>query len=316
VIREDDGTLTMTYHRLSGPSYIAQSSDDGATWDPLMTQVSNGTAALPRLVKRAFDGLYVVTYQTGSSSVDIWSKASGDPYDWNVPQNPLSTAINSHDPGPMVLKGGIFLVTYAQQVASVFDLHFRTSRDGVNWSAETRITEFATKYDTQPHPLAGYTPGEVMLFWSHQESASAYVDHDLWLNPELAIPLPLIVDEDRIVYSSGGTVNFSLDAGQSNGNRNYLLLGSVTGTAPGYPLPGGMARLPLNWDPFTDLVLSFLNTALFSSFMGKLDASGTAAAQLNAPPLPSVAQGVVMYFAYALNNPFDYTSNPVSVMID
>ena len=62
-------------------------------------------------MKRATDGLYVVTYQTGSTSVDIWSKASKDPYDWNVPQNPLSTAINSHDPGPIVLKGGTILVT-------------------------------------------------------------------------------------------------------------------------------------------------------------------------------------------------------------
>ena len=39
-----------------------------------------------------------------------------------------------------------------------------------------------------------------------------------------------------------------------------------------------------------------------------------AAAQLNAPPVPGY-DGVVMYYAYCCNSPFDYVSNPVEVLI-
>ena len=122
-------------------------------------------------------------------------------------------------------------------------------------------------------------------------------------------------DVDFVPAQTGGTVNFKLQAGAGNAGRNYIMLGSVTGTSPGFPLPGGLAVMPLNWDPFTDLVLAFLNTPIFSSFLGGLDATGAAAAQLNAPPLPPAAVGLIMDFAYALNKPFDCASNPVSIRI-
>jgi len=190
VIREADGTLTMTYHRLSGPSYIAQSADDGVTWDTLRTQVSVGNAALPRLAKRESDGLYLVTYQVnpGGNNLDINSKTSTDPYDWSGPQYPLSTAINSHDSQPIVLEDGAFLVTYASTPISYFDLFYRTSCDGHTWSDGVQVTTDPSRYDTQPHPLLAGTPGYVLLTWSHQASTDPYVDHDVWINTGLVIP--------------------------------------------------------------------------------------------------------------------------------
>jgi hypothetical protein len=125
----------------------------------------------------------------------------------------------------------------------------------------------------------------------------------------------LTVDTNEIHQGAGGTVSFTIDAGVDHANRNYLMLGSVTGTEPGTPLPGGYATLPLNWDPFTDLVLSLLNTPVFSSFMGMLDGMGTGSAHILSPALPSSTIGVVMHFAYCLNNPFDAVSNPVEVDI-
>ena len=120
---------------------------------------------------------------------------------------------------------------------------------------------------------------------------------------------------DFIPAQTGGIVDFKLDAGPGNAGRNYILLGSVTGTVPGFPLPGGLATLPINWDPFTDFVLVFINTPVFFNFLGQLDANGQALAILNAPPLPANAIGVIMDFAYALNNPWDCASNPVTVRI-
>jgi hypothetical protein len=50
------------------------------------------------------------------------------------------------------------------------------------------------------------------------------------------------------------------------------------------------------------------------NFLGTLDGSGTATAQLNVPA-GSGATGLTMHFAYALNNPWDFVSNPVAVEI-
>lgn len=198
VIREENGDLTMVYHRLSGPSYLARSVDDGVTWDTLMTQVSNGNAQLPRLAKRERDGLYLVTYQVGSSDLDLFAKVTSDPYDWSDPQIPVSTAINTHDSQPMVLEDGTFLVPFARQVASVFDLFYRTSCDGVHWSEEVQVTDDPAHYDTQPHPLLRGALGDVILTWSHQESVSPYQDHDVWVNNDIQVEAALSGSEKRV----------------------------------------------------------------------------------------------------------------------
>jgi hypothetical protein len=88
----------------------------------------------------------------------------------------------------------------------------------------------------------------------------------------------------------------------------------VSGTDPGTPLPGGITTLPLNWDVFTDFVIALINTPVFLNFLGTLDVTGCAAAQMNAPPIPGFS-GVTMHYAYALNNPWDFVSNPVAIEI-
>jgi hypothetical protein len=127
---------------------------------------------------------------------------------------------------------------------------------------------------------------------------------------------PLLVDVYTVSESTGGAVNFNLIAGTENALRNYILLGSVTGTSPGTPLPGGIVTLPLNWDSFTDFVFALMNTPVFMNFMGALDSFGNGAAQLNAPgPLPPGTKGITLSFAYALNNTWNFVSNPVSIDI-
>jgi hypothetical protein len=114
--------------------------------------------------------------------------------------------------------------------------------------------------------------------------------------------------------SAGGSVHFVLEAGTANGNRPYLIFGSLSGTAPGIPLPRG-AVLPITWDLFTDRVLADVNTPVFSGFMGALDAQGSASAALNVfTPIPGAA-GITMSFAYALALPVDLASCPVNVRI-
>jgi len=92
-------------------------------------------------------------------------------------------------------------------------------------------------------------------------------------------------------------------------------LGSITGTTPGIPLPGGYEVLPLNWDVFTDVVLLCLNTPWFVNFMSTLSPFGNSMAQINTyGPIPGNA-GYTLSFAYALFHPYNFVSNPINIEI-
>ncbi|MHC4945136.1 MAG: NHL repeat-containing protein [Planctomycetota bacterium] len=117
-----------------------------------------------------------------------------------------------------------------------------------------------------------------------------------------------------LVPEGGGAVKFALDAGSGNANRNYLIVGGTSGTSPGTILPGGMV-LPVTWDWFSDLEMALLGSGIFDNFLGALDADGKAGAKLNVPPLPAGTAGVLMHYAYCCNNPFDFVSNPVPILI-
>ena len=125
----------------------------------------------------------------------------------------------------------------------------------------------------------------------------------------------LSVGENTLSAAKGGKAEFSLKAGTVHAGRAYILLGSVTGTSPGTPLPGGKATLPINWDLFTNLVLGLINTPVFHNFMGTLDASGKAQATFDTlGPVPGSA-GLMLSFAYGLSSPWDFASNGVNIEI-
>lgn len=126
---------------------------------------------------------------------------------------------------------------------------------------------------------------------------------------------PLSASDTQLSAAAGGSIGFDLDAGAAMINRGFLLVGSMSGTEPGTPLPGGLATLPLNRDWFTDFILARLNSGLFQNFQGTLDASGQGAAQLNAPPFSPTWVGTTMHYAFATTYPFDYASNAVAVEI-
>lgn len=112
------------------------------------------------------------------------------------------------------------------------------------------------------------------------------------------------------------SVSLSLDAGAGNGGRNYIILGSLSGTSPGIALPGGTTVLPVNWDLFTGIMLSLINTPFFQNFSGTLNVDGTGTAVFNVPALSLLPiTGQKFYFAYALDKPWDFASNPVILYI-
>ena len=129
---------------------------------------------------------------------------------------------------------------------------------------------------------------------------------------------PMLSPNPILRESGVDSVHLGLAAGAANALRDYLVLGSVTGQSPGIPLPGGTAVLPLNWDSFTNLGVTLVNTSVFMDFMGTLDASGTALASFNPPALPAGSSGIALNFAYALAGQAGsgwYASNAVEVKI-
>jgi len=136
------------------------------------------------------------------------------------------------------------------------------------------------------------------------EAATMDFDPTLW------------ADAYSIPVSVGSVIDFTLGAGPANANRPYMLLGSVSGTSPGVPLPGG-AVLPIKWDILTHIILSSLGSPVFANFTGNLDAEGEAVATLDTyGPLDPALAGITVYFAYMLApSPF-YASNFVPVTLD
>ncbi|MBU0756350.1 MAG: hypothetical protein KJ645_14505 [Planctomycetes bacterium] len=129
-------------------------------------------------------------------------------------------------------------------------------------------------------------------------------------------PAPFWANYDEVPETTGRTVDMYLNASPANAFRFYLIVGSTSGVEPGTSLPGGLAVLPVNWDWFSDFVMSLLNVEpFFANFLNKLDGQGQSQAKLTVPPLPPGWAGLKMHFAYCCNDPFDYASNPVMVEV-
>lgn len=194
VIRRDDGTLVLTYHRLSGASYIAVSQDDGASWDTLRTQVSPGNAALPRIAYRESDGLYLLVYQTGSSPVTLWVKTSHDLHDWSAPARQLTLDGNNHDAFPMVLPDDSFVVLWARVANGGFQVFSTRSHDGVQWQPFAQHSDRANRANIQPHAVPGPAPGTVELYWGAAQVAGDS-NYDIVREPVVLVADQLFVHD-------------------------------------------------------------------------------------------------------------------------
>lgn len=173
VIAQADGTLTLSYQRLGGGSYLAQSSDGGASWDTQRTLIAAGSQ-LPRIAWRERDGLYLASYQVGSSALQLYVKTSHDPRDWSAPARGFALTGNNHDSLPAVLADGAFALFWIRQVGNGFDLAVRRSPDGVDWDDAIAITQSPDADDVEPHPLVGASPREVELYWGRSQGGNDY----------------------------------------------------------------------------------------------------------------------------------------------
>ena len=131
-------------------------------------------------------------------------------------------------------------------------------------------------------------------------------------------PYSLTASPAQLSLTNGGTQSFELDAGVEWAGDLYVLLGSASGTSPGFPVDS--AVVPLNpsdlWFVFT---LLHANTPPLSQSLGLLDAEGKASASLTIPPAaPPELEALTLNHAFvvldlsALNH-VSFASNPVSL---
>ena len=114
---------------------------------------------------------------------------------------------------------------------------------------------------------------------------------------------------------TGCSIPALLDAGVANAGRHYVLGASLSGSSPGYTLPGGLV-LPLNWDWVTSLVVSNPGHPAFVNFHGDLDGSGAASATLNiGAGVAAPYVGKELTLAFALTGNFDFVSDPIEIEI-
>ena len=112
--------------------------------------------------------------------------------------------------------------------------------------------------------------------WSHQSPGTDVIFH------AHSVERRLWASGTGVSVANGGRVDFThlVDSGRSG--EFYYLLGSLTGTLPGIPLPGGL-HLPLNEDVLLIGMLQYPNIGVFEDTLGSVDAQGRASSAIDIP---------------------------------
>ena len=126
----------------------------------------------------------------------------------------------------------------------------------------------------------------------------------------------LVGGPDAISVADPAPIALHLDRPQSAAGAVYLVLGSLTGTAPATPI-GGLL-LPLVADAYTTLCLTSANQGPFDANLGALSAAGDARAAVQLPGgLAAGLAGVQIHHAFLEFGPLgaQFVSQPVSATL-
>lgn len=128
---------------------------------------------------------------------------------------------------------------------------------------------------------------------------------------------PFVVAPDSISLAEGGAQGLLLQQNAAFSGLVYLVLGSASGTTPGFS--AGSFTIPLNVDPFFELSLLGANVYPFDATLGTFDAAGRAAARFFVTTgLPPALIGVTLSHAYGvldIAGTLAYVSPPQSLSL-
>jgi len=123
----------------------------------------------------------------------------------------------------------------------------------------------------------------------------------------------LTADTTSLSVAAGGVQHLDFHPGPSLAGHYYLVLGSLSGWAPGFPF--GSFQVPLNPDFYTDATLSSANSAILVNTLGILPPSGVVTPQIVWPAAVLVGlEGLTMHHAAVTADPslvLTHASNPV-----
>ncbi len=198
------------------------------------------------------------------------------------------------------------------------------SDDGVNFhlvnshnGGPTAWTEFKVDIDAAAVQLGLQLNSNFVIRFQQYDNSSLTSDGICIDDVKVDVAqLPsLMCDVTTMSAAVGGKAIFYLHAGTAHGGREYVLLGTASGTTPGQPLPGG-AILPLNPGHFLRCVRQRLNSWHFVQFQYFLDANGSAAAMMDSlGPIDPLLVGRHLDFAFTTIWPFDFQSETVGIDI-
>jgi hypothetical protein len=165
--------------------------------------------------------------------------------------------------------------------------------DGVRWMRRSSSVELGRRGAAMVFDEAR---DRVLLFggwgtFGAQTPLGGWLLGDTWARASTLLSANL----SMLPIATGGRQEFEVVAGTGNANRLYLMVGSITGTAPGVRLFG--IPIPLNPDAYTDIILSIGNSREFVNVKGQLDARGVATAALQVPPGLPVPGGFTLHHA-------------------
>jgi len=129
----------------------------------------------------------------------------------------------------------------------------------------------------------------------------------------------LVPDATQMSASIGGTVNFDLDLGVDYADRMYFLVGSASGTFPGFIVSGTRAKMALNAkaDKLFRFCTHKFNTNNLIDTRRHFDLNGQALATFTVTQneIPPNFVGETFNFCYGTEYPTDMVSNPISISI-
>lgn len=182
---------------------------------------------------------------------------------------------------------------------------------GTSWSEQARLTP-SDLAELDNFAKAVDVWGDTVLVGSSQDDdyadrcGAAY----LFSAGETGCP-DLYAEPVVIALELGGTQFFTLRPAVGLPGDFYYLLGSLSGTQPGFTF--GAFLVPLNPDPYFKITLINPNLPPLSTSFAALDGEGQGAARFTLPPMPdSVLTGLTVHHAYGVLHPATFQLKFVS----
>ena len=198
---------------------------------------------------------------------------------------------------------------------------FLSNDDGATWKPVAKIKHSPGLHQMEFDVADHVTPtAQMRLLFSVKDQPDGSITEaaidDVVVEKFITGPT-LWADAYSMSAAVGAVVTYTLDGGAPNAHRDYILLGSLTGTSPGYALPGGGGTFPVNWDSLTSFILNNPASTTFFGFHGQLDASGRATAVFDTqgPVTQTWLAGRLMTFAFASGKPWNFASTPVTLIV-